>query len=275
VGVSQYKLDYSTDGGNSWFSVQDWTSGNPLTYAWTVPGILSNQYRVMVSCQDVSGNTTSDISDNDFSISEAPPQVSVISPNGGEIIECGSIYDITWSATANAGITQYKIEYSLDGGSSWMPPIQDWANGNPETFAWSVPCSSSTQCLVRISCRDQALNVGFDNSDAVFTVNLQPQGCNYVLGDVNNNGLANGIDAIYSVGFFKGGDAPPISCDCPPHGMLYAAGDVNGSCVFNGIDITYFVSYLKGGADMIPCPDCRPLSVSSHPRTYKILPNSR
>jgi hypothetical protein len=85
-----------------------------------------------------------------------------------------------------------------------------------------------------------------------------PQGCQYVIGDINGNGTANGIDVTYGVTYFKGGNNPPITCDCPGHGVIFAGGDVNGNCVFNGIDITYFVGYLKGGSPLIPCADCPP-----------------
>jgi plastocyanin len=91
-------------------------------------------------------------------------------------------------------------------------------------------------------------------------------GCPYVLGDINGNGAANGIDVTYGVSYFKGGNAPPISCDCGISGILFAAGDVNGNCVFNGIDITFYVGYLKGGAPLAPCANCPPappLSISS------------
>jgi len=83
-------------------------------------------------------------------------------------------------------------------------------------------------------------------------------GCPYVLGDINGNGAANGIDVTYGVSYFKGGNVPPISCDCGVSGILFAAGDVNGNCVFNGIDITYYVGYLKGGAGLHACANCPP-----------------
>jgi hypothetical protein len=106
---------------------------------------------------------------------------------------------------------------------------------------------------------------------------IGPQ-CPYVIGDINNNGVANGIDVVYGVGYFKGGPVPPVICSCPPHGDLYVAGDVNGSCVFNGIDITYFVAYLKGGSALRSCPDCppdrmqAPLAPSVIPSNAPILP---
>lgn len=88
-------------------------------------------------------------------------------------------------------------------------------------------------------------------------------GCPYVTGDINGNGTANGIDVTYGVTYFKGGNPPPVVCDCPGHGFIYAGGDVNGNCVFNGIDITYFVSYLKGGAPLTPCADCPPAGMAA------------
>jgi len=85
-------------------------------------------------------------------------------------------------------------------------------------------------------------------------------GCDYIIGDINGNGSANGIDVTYGVSYLKGGSAPPDSCDCPPMAFpFYAAMDVNGNCAANGIDITYFVSYLKGQQpSLLYCEDCPP-----------------
>ncbi|UCC80031.1 MAG: carboxypeptidase regulatory-like domain-containing protein [Candidatus Zixiibacteriota bacterium] len=83
---------------------------------------------------------------------------------------------------------------------------------------------------------------------------------NYVVGDVNESGDYNGLDIIYGVAYFKGGDPPPFRCICPPHGVWHLAGDVNASCSYNGLDITYGVNYLKGIIpERLPCPDCPPI----------------
>ncbi len=90
-------------------------------------------------------------------------------------------------------------------------------------------------------------------------------GCQYVIGDANDNDQFNGLDVTYSVAYFKGGPPPPYSCECPPGSgnSWYVAGDVNASCEFNGLDVTYMVSYFKGGPDCQPCPDCPPLGMDS------------
>ncbi len=87
------------------------------------------------------------------------------------------------------------------------------------------------------------------------------QGCQYICGDINNNGSTNGIDVVYGVNYFKGSTPPPVVCDiCPQAQPFYAAGDVNGNCSFNGIDVTFFVNYLKGVVPaLLYCPTCPPM----------------
>lgn len=95
----------------------------------------------------------------------------------------------------------------------------------------------------------------------LYIQSLSEWGCHYIPGDVNWNGVANGIDMSYAVSYLKGAPHPPIDCNPPcteQPDPFYAAMDVNGSCTVNGIDITYFVSYLKGGAPFTYCHSCPP-----------------
>ena len=89
--------------------------------------------------------------------------------------------------------------------------------------------------------------------------------CNYVPGDVNNDGRPGMADVNYLVNYFKGlGPAPPVSCDCPPHGLLYPAADANGSCMVTASDVTMIINYLKGNAGSISyCADCPPSEYES------------
>jgi len=95
----------------------------------------------------------------------------------------------------------------------------------------------------------------------LYIQSLAEWGCHYIPGDVNWNGVANGIDVTYAVSYLKGAPHPPVDCNPPcteQPDPFYAAMDVNGSCSVNGIDITYFVSYLKGGAPFTYCHSCPP-----------------
>ncbi len=102
--------------------------------------------------------------------------------------------------------------------------------------------------------------------DAGFWVGgAQGGGCSYVVGDANNSATFNGLDVTYSVNYFKGGAAPPYSCECTPGNTWFVAGDVNNSCSFNGLDVTYMVNYFKGGAGPIACAQCPPGGIAASP----------
>jgi hypothetical protein len=258
IGCSQSKFEYSTNGGSAWQLIRDWGSSDAPNWIPTSPG---TQYRIKISSRDAANNMGIDSSEGDFAVVDiTAPIVTLISPVGGETWFIGTTHNITWNAMDDFLVNQYKLEFSTDNGSSWIvPPIEDWTDGNPGAYSWLIPDMVSTNCRVRISCRDQAQNIGSDTSGASFTITQGSVGCDYQIGDINGNGTTNGIDVTYGVGFFKGGTPPPIACDmCPQTAPFYAAGDVNGSCVFNGIDITYFVVYLKGGASLRNCVDCPP-----------------
>ena len=91
------------------------------------------------------------------------------------------------------------------------------------------------------------------------TVNLRgAPTCQYVVGDINSNGVRNGLDVVYGVAYFKGGPVPPYACECTPGNIWYVSGDANASCSFNGLDISFLVSYFKGGPEPQPCLDCPP-----------------
>lgn len=353
-GVDAYKLEYSTNGGTSWLTIQDWVDGSPLTYSWIIPNTASSSCKVKVSCRDAAGNIGSDSSNANFTIrlsdTEAPA-VAVSSPNGGESWEVASAQSITWTDNDNVGIISHKLDYSTDSGVSWIS-ILDWTSGDPHLFVWTIPNMPSTQCRVRVSGRDASSNTGSDQSNADFTIRitapgtiegyvfdqgntspldaviidtynssnivvavdtsdingfyqlelsagvyhehfskigyasadfagitvqsdsisivsvaLSPAGgnCDYLPGDINGNGSANGIDVTYGVSYFKGGSAPPDNCavpdgPCALSNPFYASADVNGNCQFNGIDITFFVGFLKGmQPSILYCPGCPPL----------------
>ncbi len=95
------------------------------------------------------------------------PTIDVHSPNFEEAFWAGSATNIAWGTTDT--ITDVKIEYSTDSGMQWTTVIASTANtGN---YAWALPWTDSTHCLVRIS---DAANAGtFDVSDAAFGINIR------------------------------------------------------------------------------------------------------
>ncbi len=88
----------------------------------------------------------------------------MISPNGGEAWNVGSSQTITWNSGGT--ITNVKIEYSTDGGSSWSTIVASTTNDG--SHPWTVPAAPSSNCLVRIS--DAADGDPSDVSDGTFTI---------------------------------------------------------------------------------------------------------
>jgi serine protease len=121
-------------------------------------------------------------------------------------------------------------------------------------------CSESLTAQILINSCDNidTLNPGRDCGAGRINA-YRALSSHYIPGDINNNGVFNGIDLLYGVNYLRGrGNPPPYFNNCLPHlNGLYPAADINADCVFNGLDITYGVNYLKGSGP-VPgsCVDC-------------------
>ena len=97
------------------------------------------------------------------------PAVTVNSPNGGEFLAGGSVWDITWTATDDDGnliINPIKLDYY--NGSTWVEIASDEANDG--TYQWTVPGLDISTARVRVTAVDQDANSVSDESDAGFTI---------------------------------------------------------------------------------------------------------
>ena len=93
--------------------------------------------------------------------------INLIFPNGGEhfMNNTQSPNNITWDAS---GVTSFKIEYSLNGGTDWVLIEDNYSVGN--FYSWDVPDVLSSNCIIRVS--DAGGSV-FDESDAIFNIVTQ------------------------------------------------------------------------------------------------------
>jgi len=97
-----------------------------------------------------------------------PPEATVTSPNGGEIV-AGTI-DVTATANDPDGtVAQVAFEYSGDGGTTWTAVDTDITS--PYSVSWDTTgVADGDQYLVRATATDNQGSTGSDDSDAVFTV---------------------------------------------------------------------------------------------------------
>ncbi len=97
------------------------------------------------------------------------PQITVITPNGGEVWYWNEIHTIEWSSQDNAGIDSLDIHLSLDGGVSY-PVLIAHFTGNDSVYDWTIPEIVSYQCLIRVTGYDVFGNTNSDVSDSLFTI---------------------------------------------------------------------------------------------------------
>jgi hypothetical protein len=146
VKTKNIKIQLSTDAGSTWSVITSSTS-NTGTYTWSpIPSTLSNKCRIKIS--DADNGTPSDSSSSNFSIvSAAAKTLSLTSPVGAESWAYGTTQKITWTST---GITNVKLEYTTDGGTSYNIITSSYA-ASSGSYTWTVPNLSSSTCKIRIS----------------------------------------------------------------------------------------------------------------------------
>jgi len=167
-----------------------------------------------------------------------------------------------WSSSADPD-SGYQINYQVYVSTS--PEFIDATISDPiADTSWDCPVPLQDDTLLYWKVVADNGHAPQRMSDQIFTLFINGiSGCPYLPGDINGNGVANGLDVTFAVTYFKGGAAPPNICDCRPDVPaypFYAAGDVNGNCVFNGVDISYMVGFFWGGPGITSCPSCPPMA---------------
>jgi beta propeller repeat protein len=96
----------------------------------------------------------------------APSTITILAPNGGEMLLAGSEYTISWESSGLDGDT-VKIEYSTDNGVNYI--LLDTDLPDSSSYLWQpLPVVDSNLCLIRIS--DTNGVIASDVSDGSFTI---------------------------------------------------------------------------------------------------------
>ncbi len=133
----------------------------PGTGTWDTPYIVN-----------ISGNNTDYhpwVYTNGY-IDTIPPEVTVIYPNGGEVL-AGEVM-VQWSASDDVTMDlngTILIEYSADNGSSWNQIAAQ--QNNTGLYLWNTSLVPDGDLyLIQVSATDEFLNVGSDMSDSTFSI---------------------------------------------------------------------------------------------------------
>ncbi len=179
IGIHYHELFYSENGGTDWEQiliegeVQQY-NGNEYAYAWEIPKIFSENCKIRVVSYDFSENFGEDQNPYPFTIWDYEASlVRIEVPNGADVWEIKTSYDVEWQATDNVGITSHKLYYSTNNGVIWEDMTHGFIAEEPGgnySCEWITPEVYSSHCLVKVECSDGAGNSGDDESDNAFTI---------------------------------------------------------------------------------------------------------
>lgn len=97
------------------------------------------------------------------------PEVTLISPNGGESWLAGSQHAITWTASDDDGpdALTVDLDYSSNGGGAWTSLATDLSDTG--SYAWTLPTTATSAAAVRITVSDGE-DTASDIVDGVFSI---------------------------------------------------------------------------------------------------------
>ena len=87
------------------------------------------------------------------------PAVQVVWPDGDDVLNVGSTYEIVWGAFDNKAVTAVDLYYSTDGGATY-PHVIALGEANDSRHTWTVPDTPSGAVRVRVEAHDADGNVG-------------------------------------------------------------------------------------------------------------------
>jgi hypothetical protein len=103
-----------------------------------------------------------------------PPEVLVLTPNGGEILTANSGTTVQWIATDAGGVAAVDLYVSDDNGFTFTPFAMGLSNTG--SHIWYPANRPTGQAVFRVVAIDNSFNIGMDDSDDAFTIESPPGG---------------------------------------------------------------------------------------------------
>lgn len=193
-------LDGNDSDGDGFTNHKEITDFLNFSNTPTFPGLTNTNYTLSlnVSHAELVPYLTPSGATDSF-----PPDVTVISPSGGEIMLAESFFPISFSADDPSGISHFDIYLSDDGGTTFKPV----ASNEPQStgYSWFVPNLPGNANRIKVIAYDNAGNPGAGVSPGDFTITGTPAG--YVpstMRDIEFTGTQPHEGAVL--------DDPDISC---------------------------------------------------------------
>ncbi|MDY6805230.1 MAG: Ser-Thr-rich GPI-anchored membrane family protein [Cyanobacteriota bacterium] len=133
------------------------------SYVWTVPASITSGSDYQVKVTSVSDSSVSDLSNSNFTI-KPEDVITVTSPNGGNTLEPGSSYNITWSDNITENV---KLELYKGGSLSSAIASSTESDGS---YVWTVPASITSGSDYQVKVTSVSDSSVSDLSDSSFTI---------------------------------------------------------------------------------------------------------
>ncbi len=173
-GAVTYTIFYSSDNGIKFKKLAK--VGNVTSYDWTVPlPKLPNSNDNLIKIVGYDANKKV-VAEGRSKSSFAIEAVSIVSPNGGEIVSSEGSMSIVWSTYITkktpTSVKLYYSKYDAAGVLSWT--LIDTITGNPGSYLWTLPLVDATRhnYLVKVELRAGSTVLATDISDRFFTIEL-------------------------------------------------------------------------------------------------------
>lgn len=165
-GVEAVYLYYSTDNGVSWIRIYQYPISLYNYYSWSLPELSTE--KALLKVVDANDPTVFDISDSVFAIQNVNTNagLTLLSPNGDEILETYGEKVITWNTIGD--IPYVQLSYSTLGGLTWKNIT---TVPNTGAYTWKIPDEPTLSGLFRI--KDINSCVG-DESNGQFAIKSTP-----------------------------------------------------------------------------------------------------
>jgi len=172
ASVDSVDIHYSVDGGATWVQMADNVMTQPEynTYLWNIPADLTPTTNAKIKVVNSDNKTVVAVSDA-FTLTDVPPSITVLSPNGGETWTIGSTQTVEFEL--DAGATYISVSVSYDNGNNWHT-VDSWTwteTGINTVEIETIDLEPSAQALIRVDDYFSSLN---DESDGVFNIAEPP-----------------------------------------------------------------------------------------------------
>ncbi|MDK9699210.1 MAG: hypothetical protein OEM52_03535 [bacterium] len=139
---------------------------NNGSYGWNVAGTASTASRIRI--RSTVDTTVADTSNANFTIS-VPQTLTVLTPNGGDSLAIGSVFNVSWTSTGLTGNVAIDLNRTYPAGT-WSTITGNTSNDG--TYNWTVSAPVSSTARIRI--RSLTATTVVDTSNADFTIYQPP-----------------------------------------------------------------------------------------------------